>query len=609
MSSLQTLTHVSEEISPIILVSLTKVDTLILQLGHILQSVKTWKQAYQLRIMVFVEYENEVEEESARVKSLLEKLRIDARVVVFWLASGELNTYELIINGTSHDMDWEIIVHEALRDEEWWDDLQSLRGGFGHRTRSEDQSHMTQIMNSTYGRPGVYNPHDEIKTDRNRPDLGGMGEMPRRPPISVLSKLGVNVGMHTSHLIHDAIQEPGAEDDSQGDYDNSTDADDMSDFEDMGSLGPASYEPSRRPLLSNLHPVEEHQPQRQSPDKAKRRRRRRSKGSEGKSQGHYGTMSTSQTLLNTEASIQEEQSQPEESNIPKVVEYGASPRSFELQHADTAPPEPFPSFSPLNIPPSAPRRARSMSPARPPRSRSGSQTEGGGGRPIMSRQSSAMKFSSRPVPETTVTMDGEDSRMTFARTESDAPQSRPPTSRNSSFGHGRFSSRPVPETRLKDDENGRTISFAQEPTYHPPSAPHSASQSASHSRHHSRQSSHGTQGDLSLSMPELLKSYKFDQQFREEEDAGAGSSYATGSVPLSFNDLPSRAQHLILNELMRNNSTETAVLMSTLPVPSEGTSQDDVDTIRYLSDVEVLCNELPPMLMVLSNNMTVTVSL
>jgi potassium/chloride transporter 9 len=95
----------------------------------------------------------------------------------------------------------------------------------------------------------------------------------------------------------------------------------------------------------------------------------------------------------------------------------------------------------------------------------------------------------------------------------------------------------------------------------------------------------------------------------EEDAPETGSPYSTQGLALSFNDLPSRAQHLILNELMRQNSRDTAVIMSTLPIPAEGTSHDNAATVQYLSDVEVLCNELPPTLMVLSNNMTVTVSI
>jgi potassium/chloride transporter 9 len=105
----------------------------------------------------------------------------------------------------------------------------------------------------------------------------------------------------------------------------------------------------------------------------------------------------------------------------------------------------------------------------------------------------------------------------------------------------------------------------------------------------------------------MLERYRLGSQVEEVEEPSP--AYMAQGVELSFNELPSRAQHLILNELMRQHSKETAVLLSTLPIPSEGTSLDEVATVQYLSDVEVLCNELPPTLMVLSNNMTVTVSL
>jgi potassium/chloride transporter 9 len=102
-----------------------------------------------------------------------------------------------------------------------------------------------------------------------------------------------------------------------------------------------------------------------------------------------------------------------------------------------------------------------------------------------------------------------------------------------------------------------------------------------------------------------VQSYRASAEFNNAE----GAPYSTQGVALSFNDLPSRAQHLILNELMKQNSKDTAVLLTTLPIPNEGTYMDVDSTIQYLSDVELLCHDLPPALLVLSNNMTVTVSL
>jgi len=101
-----------------------------------------------------------------------------------------------------------------------------------------------------------------------------------------------------------------------------------------------------------------------------------------------------------------------------------------------------------------------------------------------------------------------------------------------------------------------------------------------------------------------------------EKEAMASSSrpQASGyplqqSIPLSFNDLPCRAQHLILNELIRQHSDETAVVFTTLPSPVDGTSESESESVKYISDLEVLCQGLPPCLLVHSNSMTVTMNL
>lgn len=96
--------------------------TLILQLGCILNTVPSWKKTYQLRVAVFVEYETDVEDERIRVEALLEKLRIEAEVIVFWLACGDLNAYRIIVNGDNSPevADAQEKVNTVLRDEDWW---------------------------------------------------------------------------------------------------------------------------------------------------------------------------------------------------------------------------------------------------------------------------------------------------------------------------------------------------------------------------------------------------------------------------------------------------------------------------------------------------------
>lgn len=557
--------------------------------------------------MVFVEYENEVEEEGARVKALLDKLRIDATVMVFWLASGELNTYELIINGKSNDIDWEIITNDALRDEGWWDDLQAFRGQSEFSSAPPERSELASIFGPNSGRNASYNPHDDV-CDRRRASSSHLGEISSRPAISVLSKLGVNVGMHTTHLNENVMNESSSDDGGNSSPESSSDEhedfDDDRDDDILTETDAGPSDPVQRPLLSKFGSS-----QPATPSSRRSRGRERGHSHRGHKKPVYGTMSTSQTLLETDES--EYPSPADQYLVPKVVARGASPGFEDEGRALPQEPEPFPFMPSLPVPettPSSDRRARSVSPSKHHRSTPGSpRAESYLARPSMSRQSSAMRFSSRPVPETTITAEGDDSRISFAPTPSGAttPKAeRPSHSRQSSYTNARFSSRPMPETRFTaGDEGGRTISFADEPIWHAPSA----NPSVSHSRHHSRQSSASTYGDLSFSVANLLENYRRGQGLDGENEGG--STYSTQSFSLSFNDLPSRAQHLVLNELMRRNSTETAVTLTTLPVPAEDTSRDELDTISYLSDIELLCNELPPTLLVLSNSMTVTVGL
>lgn len=550
---------------------LTSVDTLILQLGHILRSVQNWRRVYRLRVMVFVEYESEVDEERARVKALLEKLRIEADVLVFWLASGSLNTYELIINGESNDLEYELIVNEALRDEEWWDELQSFRGRSTHMSSSQELNKITSILDSTSNRPGAFNPHeglgDRRRTSMNMSTVDGR-EVRRHPDIAMLSKMGVSMGIHTHHLNHGVF-----DDDSSTDYvsDTETGSDEESHLPWDNGETPrqTGFDGSLEPLLEETGTV-------------RRRGRRHYKSNSEESSNRaaesllasttttpnvpsYGTMSTSQTQQQPQLDTRSRAPAREE-----IIKSPTTPHKPSSSASLLKPTETFPAYDAPEMPPLTQRRSRSLSPTR----QSGARTPRSGAmtpsRPGISRQSSAVKFSSRPVPETRIS--GEDSRISFVATTPLTP--RPTHSRQSSLG--KLAVRPIADSRPSAGEGAsRTIQFA-----------------ASHNK-----------TDLSASIPELVDNPNV------EDESEAGSSASTQSVALSFNDLPSRAQHLILNELMKQNSRHTAVLLTTLPIPAEGTCQDQEATIQYLSDVEVLCNELPPTLMVLSNNMTVTVSL
>ena len=99
------------------------------------------------------------------------------------------------------------------------------------------------------------------------------------------------------------------------------------------------------------------------------------------------------------------------------------------------------------------------------------------------------------------------------------------------------------------------------------------------------------------------------EQSRSPTRSFATGTSATSAVPVSFNNLPCRAQHLILNELIAKHSEDAAVIFTTLPAPSDGTWKSEADSLSYITDLEVLTQGLGPVLMVHSNSMTVTTNL
>lgn len=56
---------------------------------------------------------------------------------------------------------------------------------------------------------------------------------------------------------------------------------------------------------------------------------------------------------------------------------------------------------------------------------------------------------------------------------------------------------------------------------------------------------------------------------------------------LSFNDIPSSGQHVILNELFRRHSSNTAVVFTTLPSPTPGTWKEERESLDYLTSLDV----------------------
>ncbi|KAL2916318.1 hypothetical protein HK105_204074 [Polyrhizophydium stewartii] len=82
--------------------------TLVLQMGTILSMVPHWKELFELRVFVFVEFEEDAEVEQQRVEHLVAGLRIGAQVRSAWLRSRSddvpsmSQTYEQLLKSTAH---------------------------------------------------------------------------------------------------------------------------------------------------------------------------------------------------------------------------------------------------------------------------------------------------------------------------------------------------------------------------------------------------------------------------------------------------------------------------------------------------------------------------
>lgn len=80
---------------------------------------------------------------------------------------------------------------------------------------------------------------------------------------------------------------------------------------------------------------------------------------------------------------------------------------------------------------------------------------------------------------------------------------------------------------------------------------------------------------------------------------------------LSFDEIPAKGQHLILNELMKLHSPkdQTDVILSTLPAPSLNTHLDNDDSFDYVNNLAIWLDDLVPTILFNSQTVTVTTEL
>ncbi|EXJ61284.1 uncharacterized protein A1O5_11841 [Cladophialophora psammophila CBS 110553] len=464
--------------------------TLILQLGCILNTVPSWKRSYNLRVAVFVEYEADVEEERARVTSLLANLRIRAQVLVFWLACGTVKTYNCVVNGQDVDEETQDQVNKVLEDEVWWQELLKLRG----KSRSGDVSAMDALsMTDDFAWPSSSLPGRRDSVFIRMDGLRRILTHPRkRSSFGNLSSLGVSLSMRTSRIDDDMLSRHASHPSDSERSDSDSDSQDEDEEESDASLS--------------------------------------------------------------------------EDDGEQVQESSASLRSA------------------LKTKSSSSKKSSQASSKRSSRKRQKEETSGMG---CSASVEPELQFDEE-VPRSAD--EDVDRGRSPAASDSGVPSLRGSlevtgSSQKSCPASPNFTSEPVPLVRVASDEAaGPSIMFADHP--------------------------HPRRQNAEVNVPIAGRSiYQRTKDDRAAPQPPAPGFPMAASIPLSFNDLPSRAQHLILNELISQNSDDTAVIFTTLPAPVEGTYRSETDSLGYISDLEVLAGGLPPTLLVHSNSMTVTTNL
>lgn len=491
--------------------------TLILQLGCILNTVPAWKKAYKLRVAVFVEYESDVAEERTRVETLLDNLRIKAEVLVFYLASGQIKSYNLIVNGEDIDEESEKQVQQVLEDEEWWKELQQVRGKV--RSGEINTIDALSIADDTPWPPPSFNDRREHSLVR----FAGLRQILQRPrrrsSLGNLSSMGVVPSMRTHRLDDDLISRHASRASDESDFEHSDDTDNDY-FNDESEEDEFSYEEGQE----------------------------RSEADRLSSDGQ-------RTLKSTHS----------KSTSPKKGSKISSKRSSK-------------------------RSSRKSS-----RRNSGSSSLQAAPRNSAEEAANLIHFNeadeSSPENRGRTYLRAHDSMEGMADISPSAQDLQPESSRRSRLTSPSFTASPMPPTTTVDEEGvGPSIMFADQP----------------HPRHKASAGKLGADGTANARSIYA----RSNGETSPDRPASIASGYpSAATMPLSFNDIPNRAQHLILNELMSQNSEDAAVIFTTLPAPPEGTWKSESDSLNYISSLEVLTQGLGPVLMVHSNSMTVTTNL
>ncbi|PWY98075.1 hypothetical protein BCV70DRAFT_40502 [Testicularia cyperi] len=576
--------------------------TMVLQLGTILSFTSTWK-AHKLRVSVFVEQPAEMEEERKRIRALLDNLRIPASLRVFCLADQSVTTYQTIVHGRSVAAQE---VDDALRGDPWWEALKELRRDDERRAKAalKRRSQATspakaipapgpQAGAASTGGPGG----EAVPIDASRK------QTKREQRLFGVSLPAEHLAFHKQNirlgLAHPRARRDGEDGDS---------SDDDSDYEDELALLSEDDDwltppgPGRRGLAIRRASTSEHD----GKDRVKTHRPRAYSigGSAGLPDDPIsgatggGGSGASRPLLGSSASSADTAnygslSSSQRTATPATVRAasnGAFGTSYASTDSSSTPRASVPNYelqtSPLH------RLSNDVAEG---------EDEGASTLKASDRQRMQQKLKEADLEASTDKGDASgrgglrpNMEQGFSSTSSRNSMLSDTASIISSDGGGSSGS----SSGAEYDSKGRLL----------------ASQVKKSARKASASSMHGrSRSEEATSNTHLMPPQRRTRPGRAQQRTPSGkvaSMYSTDLPAVSFNELPNKAQYLILNELIRINSSEsTGVVLTALPAPEPGTSLDELKSLRYLEQLESLFAGGPPVMGVHAKTLTMTMSL
>ncbi|KAN0062471.1 hypothetical protein ACQY0O_005002 [Thecaphora frezii] len=597
--------------------------TMVLQLGTILSLTGTWK-SHKLRVSVFVEQPHEVEGERKRIQSLLDNLRIPASLRVFCLSDETVATYQAIVLGRKPVFD---DIEHALRGDPWWEALKQLRRESEKRAKAAAK-HASQppaqpIPSSGPGTGSGSGTEAKRQSKREQRLLGV--SLPAEH--LAFHKQNIRLGLaHPRARRSDAESETDDTDYSDDSEDElallSEDDDWLSGMRSNSGLGmrrsstitnglastkertakrPRAYslggsaglpdDPITRPLLSTSTSTDSTVAPYSYGSLSSSQRTATPANVKGAKLAVDGIgsalnpayASVGSTVVSTDSSDTPRASLPREEARPSPLSAAA------VDRADSARAGSFDGSYDGDGTLRASDRARiqgelqqqQQQQQQVPRvaTRRASVSSSAGGS-VLSRSSSASDLSDaeaggRPVGKRRRGSRAELVGSLRGRRISGSSSS---SSGGSVGGVGGGIRRASVASAYGQSRSEQLASADASASSVPRRAAKSRRTGPAHGQHH-------------VSTP-------------------VASVYANESIRISFNELPNKAQYLILNELIRiNSSAETSVVLTALPAPEPGTSRDEIKSLRYLEQLESLFTGGPPVLGVHAKTLTMTMSL